>query len=61
VTTLRNEPAVVAAVIGAVIAVAISFGLDLTKEQVGSIMALVTLLLGLGVRHQVTPTKKVAP
>jgi hypothetical protein len=50
-----REPAMVAAFIGAVIALAISFGLDLTEEQVGGIMAVVSLGLGLITRSQVTP------
>ena len=50
-----REPAMVLAFIGAVIAVAVAFGLPVTKEQVGAILAATALLLGLITRSQVTP------
>lgn len=55
-TIFGREPAAIAAFIGAIIALLTSFGLHLTAEQIGSIMAVVTLLLGLIVRSVVTPT-----
>lgn len=53
---LGREPAAIAAFIQAVIALGVGFGLQLTPEQIGLIMAVVTLGLGLVVRQVVTPT-----
>lgn len=47
----------VLAVIQAVIALVVSFGLHLSSEQIGSIMATSAALLGLITRSQVTPSK----
>ena len=55
---MKTEPAVIVALVSAVIALAVSFGLSLSEEQVGAIMAVVTILAGLVVRSQVTPTGK---
>lgn len=51
----RREPARILALVSAVIAVAVGFGLPVTEEQVGLIMAAVALLIGEGTRSQVTP------
>ena len=53
---VRREPALVSGLVTAVIALAVSFGLDLTEEQVGSIQAVVAAVMALVVRQQVTPT-----
>ena len=53
---VRREPALVSGLVTAVIALAVSFGLDLTEEQVGSILAVVAAVMALVVRQQVTPT-----
>lgn len=53
---VRREPALVSGLVNAVIALAVSFGLDLTEEQIGSILAVVAAVMALGVRQQVTPT-----
>lgn len=45
------------AVIQSVLALSISFGLELSAEQVGAIMAASAALIGLITRTQVTPTK----
>ena len=52
---LRREPAAISAAVAAVIALVVSFGADLSHEQVGAIMAVVSVVLGLVVRSQVTP------
>ena len=52
---IRTEPALVLALVGALIALVISFGFKLSPEQVGGIMALVSAVLGIVVRSQVTP------
>lgn len=51
----NREPAMVRAFIGSVISLAASFGLDLSGEQTGALMAVVTLGLGLWTRSKVTP------
>ena len=53
---VRREPALVSGLVTAAIALAVSFGLDLTEEQVGSILAVVAAVMALVVRQQVTPT-----
>lgn len=55
---IKREPALVAGVISAVIALAVSFGADLSSEQVGAIMAVVAAVTALFTRQQVTPAAK---
>lgn len=50
-----KEPAVVLQTVGALVALAVGFGLDITAEQVGLIMAAVTAVLGLVLRSVVVP------
>lgn len=57
---IKREPALVAGVISAVIALAVSFGADLSSEQVGAIMAVVAAVTALFTRQQVTPVAKAA-
>jgi hypothetical protein len=52
----KKEPAAWIAVISAGIALAVGFGLNVTEEQVGLILAFVNVAAGLFVRSQVTPT-----
>jgi len=58
---IRNEPAVLAGIVAALIGVAVAFGLDLSTEQQAAIMGLVTIVLGVGVRTQVVPTRTLPP
>lgn len=58
-TRLRTEPAAIVGALEALLALALAFGLDLSPEQVGAIIAAVTAVLALFVRSQVTPTVKV--
>lgn len=51
-----REPAVILGLVSAAIALAVGFGLDVTPEQVGLIMAAVTAIIGFVTRSQVTPT-----
>lgn len=55
---IKREPALVAGVISAVIALAVSFGAGLDETQVGAIMAVVSAVTALFTRQQVTPTTK---
>lgn len=51
----KLEPARVVATISALIALAVAFGLELSNEQIGSIMAVVVLLAGEAIRGKVSP------
>lgn len=52
---IKGEPAVIVSLISAIIALGVSFGLSISAEQTGAIMAVVTILAGLLIRTQVTP------
>lgn len=52
-----REPAMVLALVQAVIVLAVSFGLRLTPEQTGGILTLTAIVLGLITRSQVSPSK----
>lgn len=52
---IRREPALVSGLVSAVIALAVSFGADLSSEQVGAVMAVVAAVLAVVTRSQVTP------
>ena len=54
---LKSEPAVVISFVGAVLALLVSFGFALTKEQTVALMAVVTLGVGFVTRSQVTPVE----
>ena len=58
---IRTEPAILSALVAAVIALVTAFGLDLTAEQVASIMAVTVAVLALFVRSAVTPTASLPP
>ena len=58
---IRQEPALVSGFVGAVLALGISFGLNVSAEQVGFILAFVTAALAFVVRSQVTPTASLPP
>ena len=51
----NREPAAILAALQAIIAVAVSFGLDLSAEQVGGILAATAAVLGLITRSKVSP------
>lgn len=57
---LRREPAALSSIVSALIALGVAFGLQLSTEQTGAIMAVVSLVSGLLVRGLVTPTSTVA-
>lgn len=52
-----REPALILNLVGALIALAVGFGLNVTPEQVGLILAATTSVLGFAIRSQVTPTR----
>ena len=51
------EPTMVLAVVQAVLAMVVAFGLELSNEQTGSILAVSGAILALITRSQVSPTK----
>lgn len=53
---LTNEPVMVLGVVQMALALAVSFGLGLTGEQTGAILAFSAAVLSLIARSQVTPT-----
>lgn len=52
---IKREPALVSGLIAAIIALVTAFGMHLSEEQVGGIMAVVAALLAFITRSQVTP------
>lgn len=52
-----REPAMFLAVVQAGLALGLSFGLHLTPERIGAIMAFSAAVLGFVTRSQVTPVK----
>jgi hypothetical protein len=52
---IRSEPAVVSGFIAAAIALVVAFGLKLSPEQIGAVMALVSAGLAFVTRSQVSP------
>lgn len=54
-TILGREPAMVLALVQAVLALVVAFGLNLEPAQIGAILAVSAVVLGLITRSQVTP------
>ncbi len=50
-----REPAMVLALVQAVIVLGVAFGLRLSPEQTGAILAVTAIVLGLITRQKVTP------
>ena len=54
-TIFGREPAMVLALAQAVIALVVAFGLSLAPDQIGAILAVTAVILGLVTRSQVSP------
>ena len=54
-TMFNREPALILAAIQALLAVAVGFGLDVTPEQVGLILAATAAVIGVITRSRVEP------
>jgi hypothetical protein len=54
-TFLGREPAIVLALVQAVIALVVAFGLNLAPDQIGAILAVTAVVLGLITRSRVSP------
>ena len=52
-----REPALILGAVQAVLALALAFGLDLSVEQTGAILAATAAVLAVVTRSQVTPVK----
>lgn len=55
---IKNEPALVAGLVQAALALAVAFGLHLSSEQVAAILGVTGAVLALVVRGRVVPTRK---
>lgn len=56
---VRNEPVLVTALVQAVLALVVSFGLSLSAEQIGGILAVSAAVLAFVARAKVTPTRTI--
>lgn len=55
---LRNEPVLVTGFVTAVLGLLVAFGLELSDEQIGAILAVVGAALAIVARQKVTPNRK---
>lgn len=60
VEKIKNEPVLVTAFVQAALALVVAFGLSLSAEQIGSILAVTAAALAFIARAKVTPTSKTA-
>lgn len=58
---IRNEPVLIQSLVQAILGLFLAFGVDLSNEQVGSIMAVVAVLLAIVTRMFVTPVPPTTP
>jgi len=56
---LREEPVLISGLVQTVLALLLAFGVTLTQEQVGSIMAVVAMVVAIAIRMVVTPNSSV--
>jgi uncharacterized membrane protein YgaE (UPF0421/DUF939 family) len=56
---VKNEPVLIQSLVQAVLGLFLAFGVNLSNEQTGSIMAVVAVILAIIARMFVTPTNKV--
>lgn len=56
---LRLEPVMVLALVEATLALVASFGLELTGEQTGALMAFAAIVVGLIARSRVVPVERI--
>jgi hypothetical protein len=58
---VKNEPVLIQSLVQAILGLFLAFGVDLSNEQTGSIMAAVAVVLAIAARMFVTPTNKLPP
>ena len=56
---LRDEPVLLTGLVQTVLGLLLAFGVTLTQEQVGSIMAVAAMVVAIGIRMVVTPNSHV--
>lgn len=61
VDKIKTEPVLVTAFVQAVLALVVSFGLELSPEQIGGILAVTGAALAFFARAKVVPSAKLAP
>jgi len=54
-TLFRREPAMVLALVQALLTLVVAFGLNLAPDQIGAILAVTAVVLGLITRSRVSP------
>jgi hypothetical protein len=59
VNLIKNEPVLLQSLVQAILGLVLAFGVDLSNEQTGSIMALTAVVLAVAARAFVTPTNKI--
>ena len=57
----NREPALVAGLVQAILALAVAFGMDLSPEQVAAVVATSSAVLGVVVRRSVSPVHHSSP
>ncbi len=55
---IRREPALIVGLVEAMIALVLAFGVGLTADQIGAILAITNIVLAIVTRSQVTPVIK---
>jgi len=55
---VKNEPVLIQSLVQAILGLFLAFGVNLSNEQTGSIMAVVAVILAIVARMFVTPTNK---
>lgn len=55
---VKNEPVLIQSLVQAILGLFLAFGVNLSNEQTGSIMAVVAVILAIFARMFVTPTSK---
>jgi hypothetical protein len=58
---IKNEPVLIQSLVQAILGLFLAFGVSLSNEQVGSIMAVTAIVLAVLARIFVTPNNKVPP
>ena len=55
---VKNEPVLIQSLVQAILGLFLAFGINISNEQTGSIMAVVAVILAIIARMFVTPTNK---
>jgi len=58
---IKNEPALIVGLVQAILALVLAFGVDLSEEQIGSILAITSVILAIVTRMLVTPATATPP